>query len=629
MTDPAPVDVIIVAGGGLAREVIMQLRRSDRFRPYGILDDDPALTGTSIHGVPVLGAVSEVKAFPDAGLVVAAGRGRSRRAIVEQLADVGVGDDRYLTIIDPTVDVPESCTVGPGSIVLAGTVLTSDVRIGRHVVIMPNVTLTHDDVVDDFATLCAGVALAGGVRVGAGAYLGTNAAVRERVIIGPDATVGMSAAVLREVPAGETWVGVPAAPRRNGLRIMVALHHLELGGSQLNAVDFATELTRRGHRVLIFANHDGAVGPVADLVRRRGLELVLVEDDHVAVPPTAPYRGRVRRAMVRAARAFRPDLVHGYEWSMILDAAHGPGLRLGVPVLGTVYGMGVPRWLPRNAPVIVGTAELHEVARSYGLRSTLIVPPVDLDQDDPAVVDGASFRSECGAGPGGVLAAIVSRLEPDMKEEGIRRSIDAVVALDDPRLILAIVGTGPSAATLREHAEAANARLGRGAVIMVGVRTDPRPCYAGADLLLGMGGSALRGMAYAKPLVVLGTRGFARLCEPESAELFRRQGFYGVGLDQARPLAEELAGLIADPGRRRELGTWSRRMIMDEYGLRVATDRLEEACRDAVAAGPGDRFRAVLRTTLHRTAAELAGPGGRAVVGRLRATGLRARGRGG
>jgi acetyltransferase-like isoleucine patch superfamily enzyme len=37
-----------------------------------------------------------------------------------------------------------------------------------------------------------------------------NAAVFPGVRIGAGAVIGMSAAVLRNVPAGETWAGVPA-----------------------------------------------------------------------------------------------------------------------------------------------------------------------------------------------------------------------------------------------------------------------------------------------------------------------------------------------------------------------------------------------------------------------------------
>jgi acetyltransferase-like isoleucine patch superfamily enzyme len=79
---------------------------------------------------------------------------------------------------------------------------------------MPNTTITHDDVIEDYATLTSGVALAGGVRIRQGAYLGMNAAVRQGVVVGAAAVVGMGAVVLRDVPDGEKWAGVPA--RRMG-----------------------------------------------------------------------------------------------------------------------------------------------------------------------------------------------------------------------------------------------------------------------------------------------------------------------------------------------------------------------------------------------------------------------------
>jgi sugar O-acyltransferase (sialic acid O-acetyltransferase NeuD family) len=202
--------ILLLAAGGLAREVLaVQLNRVD-CRVVGFLDDDVALHGTAIDGVPVLGGLDVAKQHPEAGLLVCAGSGQARSAIVARLSDWGVDDARYARVIDPSIRIPSTCTVGVGSILLANTVLTADVTVGRHVVAMPHVVLTHDDAIEDYATLCAGVALGGGVTVGSCAYIGMNASVRQGLRIGVCATLGMGSALLTDLPDGERWAGVPA-----------------------------------------------------------------------------------------------------------------------------------------------------------------------------------------------------------------------------------------------------------------------------------------------------------------------------------------------------------------------------------------------------------------------------------
>ncbi|KQW48829.1 acetyltransferase [Nocardioides sp. Root1257] len=204
--------LILVAAGGLAREVVEAVRAADPGRAVRVVDDDPALLRSSLHGAPVVGGLYAVHELDDHEVVVCAGNGRTRRFLVDRLLAIGVEPSRFATIVHPSVEVPASCRIGAGSVLLAQVALTSDVRIGDHVVVMPQVTLTHDVVVEDYATLCAGVSLGGGVRVGAAAYVGMNATARQAVALGSGSTLGMGAALLQDLPVGETWAGVPAVP---------------------------------------------------------------------------------------------------------------------------------------------------------------------------------------------------------------------------------------------------------------------------------------------------------------------------------------------------------------------------------------------------------------------------------
>jgi sugar O-acyltransferase (sialic acid O-acetyltransferase NeuD family) len=203
--------LLLVAAGGLAREVIEVVRVARAFTgDLRVLDDAPQTWGGELNGVPVVGGLEEVKRYEGHEIVLCAGRGVVRRSLVRRLADLGVEPERYATVLHPSAQVPPSCSVGRGSVLLAHTVLTANVHVGDHVVTMPHVTLTHDDQVADFVTLCAGVSLGGTVCVGSGAYLGMNASVREGVSLGDDTVLGMGSVLLEDLPAGETWAGVPA-----------------------------------------------------------------------------------------------------------------------------------------------------------------------------------------------------------------------------------------------------------------------------------------------------------------------------------------------------------------------------------------------------------------------------------
>jgi sugar O-acyltransferase (sialic acid O-acetyltransferase NeuD family) len=213
----------VVAASGLAREALAVEGVLDPHDRVVVLDDDPARWGGEVRGHPVLdGGLERISELGRCRVLVCAGSGQARRSIVAGLLGLGVGPDRFVTVRHPSVDLPDGCSVGPGSILLANVTLTTDVRVGSHVVAMPAVTLTHDDVVHDFATVCGGVTLGGSVTVREAAYLGMNSSVREGCTVGRDAVLGMGAVLLEDLPDFQTWVGVPArlVVRRTAVRAM-------------------------------------------------------------------------------------------------------------------------------------------------------------------------------------------------------------------------------------------------------------------------------------------------------------------------------------------------------------------------------------------------------------------------
>ena len=392
------------------------------------------------------------------------------------------------------------------------------------------------------------------------------------------------------------------------MRILIALNQLELGGSQLNAIDFATAARDRGDEVTTFATYEDKPGPLADMVRAAELPLALLRYPET-MPGLLAFRRPVARALSLLADRKAIQLVHANEPALILDSFYGPHLRRGIPLVGTIYGDWVPWWLPRYLPLILGTREQAEAAALVRTQPpVLIEPPVNTDTDVPELADAAGFRREYELGSD-IVVTVVSRLEPAVKAQGIELAIDAIHRLGNSGIRLVVAGDGPAYGQLNASAERVNAALGRRAVVMTGPLVDPRPAYAAADIALGMGSSALRSMSFCKPLIVLGVKGFAKLFQPGTAEEFYYGGFFGVGTGSpdAGPLAEDIRALADRPELRSELGAFCAQVVRDRFSLKAASQTLTDVYAAALARQypMSLRMREASRATTLRVGAQL------------------------
>jgi glycosyltransferase involved in cell wall biosynthesis len=371
------------------------------------------------------------------------------------------------------------------------------------------------------------------------------------------------------------------------MKVLVIPHELGIGGSQLNAVELAAGVRDLGAEVVVF----GRPGALAPRIAQLGLEFV-----------EAPARGRrpspaVARAISALVAERGIDIVHGYEWPPVLDAVLAGATSRRAAVVATVMSMAVPPFIPRSVELVVGTEEIATWERRSGRsRVTTIEPPVDLGHNDIAVDPGvAHFRRRHGIDDARVTVVSVSRLVPTLKLEGILTAIDEVAALSEKMPTrLVIVGDGPARDEVARAAAAANARAGAGTVILTGELDDPRPAYAAADIAIGMGGSALRAMAYGKPLIVQGEQGFWETLTPDTLDGFLWTGWYGTGPGPSAggpALRRRLERLRGDRELRRRLGRFSLETVRERFSVaRAATLQQEVYRRAAESPAPVPRL---------------------------------------
>lgn len=354
--------------------------------------------------------------------------------------------------------------------------------------------------------------------------------------------------------------------------VLVQVHNLELGGTQINAVDLAKAVEAHGFRSVLFGplNTLPKSGPsVLELARARGVHLEGYWPAHSLVSRAAALNAR--------AKAVGADIVHVY--STLGDprtAYWGPCLAGSRPLVHTVYEMEVDPAAYRNTSLIVGTGYLLDELADRPGPTALVSPPVDVEADAPDPGRGDGFRaslSELGSRP---LIAVVSRLALEMKAYPVETAVRAMALLADTSAVLVVVGTGGEEARLREMARGVNDTVGRTMVVFIGPMSDPRPVYAAADIMLGMGGSAARSLAFAAPLIVHGEGGTAELFEQGSAASLFRRSFWSRQPEPNGPrvLAGLLRQLLNDPARRRQLGQFGRRFAVENFSLAAMAERL-------------------------------------------------------
>lgn len=350
------------------------------------------------------------------------------------------------------------------------------------------------------------------------------------------------------------------------MRILVHPHTLEIGGSQINAIELAEAVAKiPGYDTVVVAED----GVLADDIRGRGLELILA-------PPrrTTPSPARIG-LLNRIVDARQIDLVHPYEWDTTLDTIFGPGLARGVPVVSTVLSMDVPYFIPRSVPMIVGTRELQTEQSRWRPDVHLMEPPVDTYRNAPGITGHTiETRQRWNIAPDELLVVIVGRLAARLKLEGVLAAIEAVGRIAaDCRVHLLIVGDGPSRPEVEGAAALANATADRTVVTLVGEQLDPRDFYDAADIAIGMGASALRSLSFSTPLLVQGEAGFWRTLTPQTLPLFLEQGWYGIGdgsrgVDQCESELRALAGMSME--HRAELGRLGRQLVEESFSLDAA-----------------------------------------------------------
>lgn len=190
-------ELAIIGAGGFAREVKASIKNN---RDIKFFVDDK-------YQNPSLGVLGLSQFDPEKyRVIVAIGDPTDRADMVKKLPL----NTKYFTFIDPNANIlGEDVEIGEGSIICAGCVVTTNIKLGKHTHLNLLSTVGHDTQIGDFFTTAPGAKISGNCSIGDRVYFGTNASVKQKITICDDVTIGLNSGVVKDIDQKGIYVGLP------------------------------------------------------------------------------------------------------------------------------------------------------------------------------------------------------------------------------------------------------------------------------------------------------------------------------------------------------------------------------------------------------------------------------------
>ena len=206
-------DLVIIGAGGFGREVAWLVEDingiNKEWNLLGFIDENEDNHGKVLNGYKVLGGFDFLKDKKDIFYICAIGNAKVKKMIVEEKCI------KYkikpATLIHPSVIMSKkNNNIDEGCVVCAGSIITVNTKINKHVIVNLDCTIGHDVSIEDYVTIYPSVNLSGNCNIGKCVEIGTGTQVIQGKSIGEYSIVGAGSVVINNIENNRTVVGVPA-----------------------------------------------------------------------------------------------------------------------------------------------------------------------------------------------------------------------------------------------------------------------------------------------------------------------------------------------------------------------------------------------------------------------------------
>ena len=200
-------DLIIVCGGGFAKETLEIIQQMNESRPQwnilGFIDDEKEIGTEVFRGYRVIGTIKDWVIKDSSFFAMGVSRPQTKEKLYYYLKSRGA---RFATIIHPATHIPEGTIIGEGC-VISRSWIGIEVVLGNCVNVAGS--MIGESKIGDFSTT-TGFANIAGATIGKRVFVGSHAVILNGMKVGDDAKVAAGSIVFSNVKSGTTVWGNPA-----------------------------------------------------------------------------------------------------------------------------------------------------------------------------------------------------------------------------------------------------------------------------------------------------------------------------------------------------------------------------------------------------------------------------------
>lgn len=209
--------MLIIGAKGFAKEVLETLyvenKYFDRIYFYDDVNDE---IGTHLYGKFEI--IKDIKSVNSTlgdtfDFTVGIGNPLLRQKVIKKFTAIG---GRLQSVISSLAKIGSFDTsLEAGANIMAGTIITNSVRIGKAPLVNLNCTIGHDCIVGDFLEMSPGSHISGNCTLGDYVNIGTNVTILPKITIGSNVIIGANSVVTKDIMDNCLVVGVPAKVIKN------------------------------------------------------------------------------------------------------------------------------------------------------------------------------------------------------------------------------------------------------------------------------------------------------------------------------------------------------------------------------------------------------------------------------